>query len=91
MFWPILIASLSFWSAALGGAFYLGRRYVRAIEARNVTDAQLATLQQQIASLEATIVRHGLTTGERADSAPALGAGASDTTPRTPNPARLGS
>ena len=91
MFWPILIASLSFWSAALGCAFYLGRRHVRAIEARNVTDAQLAALQQQIASLEATVVRHGLTAGARTEPAPSLGAGATDTTPRTPNPERLSS
>ncbi len=89
MFWPILIASMSFWSAALGCAFYLGRRFVRAIEARNVTDAQLTALQQQIASLEATIVRQGLATGDRAESSPALGSGATETTPRTPNPARL--
>ena len=64
MFWPILIASLSFWSVALAGALILGRRYVRAIEARQGDQLELADLRERIAALEATV-------GER----PALSSG----------------
>jgi len=53
MFWPIFIAACSFWGLALGGAFYLGRRYVRALERLAASNEQLAQLQGSLKELEA--------------------------------------
>ncbi len=52
MFWPIFIAACSFWGAALGGALYLGRRYVRALERIADSNERLAMLQQSVESLK---------------------------------------
>ena len=69
MFYPILIASLSFWSVALAGGFYFTRRYLRAIERRNEAQSQIAELQGRVERLEAVVARLPLLTRE-ADGAP---------------------
>ncbi len=55
MFWPILISAVSFWSVALAGGLYLGRRYVRALEVRNMNDRRLAELAARVEMLEAAV------------------------------------
>ena len=69
MFYPILIASLSFWSVALAGGFYFTRRYLRAIERRNEAQTQIADLHGRVERLEAAVARLPLLTRE-ADGAP---------------------
>ena len=69
MFYPILIASLSFWSVALAGGFYFTRRYLRASERRNEAQTQIADLHGRVERLEAVVARLPLLTRE-ADGAP---------------------
>lgn len=52
MFWPILVSSATFWGIALAGALVLGRRYVRALEARVANDEELAELRSRVDALE---------------------------------------
>ena len=52
MFWPLLIASVTFWGIALAGTFYFARRYVRAIERGAGGVAQIAELRRRVAALE---------------------------------------
>ena len=52
MFWPILVSSVAFWGIALAGALVLGRRYVRALEARVANDEELAELRSRVEALE---------------------------------------
>lgn len=52
MFWPILLSSVAFWSLALAGALALGRRYIRALEARNANDEELTELRSRVEALE---------------------------------------
>jgi hypothetical protein len=53
MFWANFYAAVGFWSIALVGGLYWGRRYVRALEARGQTDARIAALESRITALEA--------------------------------------
>ena len=53
MFWANFFAAVGFWSVALIGGLYWGRRYVRALEARGQSDVRIAALESRIASLEA--------------------------------------
>ncbi len=55
MFWPIFISAVSFWSVALGGAWYFSRRYVRALEARGAANAEIGELRERVAQLEDTV------------------------------------
>lgn len=52
MFWANFFAAVGFWSIALVGGLYWGRRYVRALEARGQSDARIAALESRIAALE---------------------------------------
>ena len=49
---PILLASVAFWFSALGGGFYLARRYVRALEARIDKEGALNELRARVQTLE---------------------------------------
>ncbi len=53
MFWPIFIAACGFWGFVLAGGFYLGRRYVRALERLADTNERLARLQESVNALTA--------------------------------------
>jgi hypothetical protein len=53
MFWANFYAAVGFWSIALAGGLYWGRRYVRAIENRAGSDARIAALEARLAILEA--------------------------------------
>ena len=53
MFWANFYAAVGFWSVALAGGSYWGRRYVRAIENRTRSDAQIAGIEARLAVLEA--------------------------------------
>lgn len=53
MFWANFYAAVGFWSIALAGGLYWGRRYVRAIEDRTRSDARIADLETRLAALEA--------------------------------------
>lgn len=55
MFWPIFISAVSFWTVALGGAFYFARRHVRALEANRADVAELAAMHERIAHLEVAL------------------------------------
>ena len=81
MFWPILVSSVTFWGIALAGALVLGRRYVRALEARVATDEELGELRSRLEALE--VAADG-----RAGMAPRLAPRAVDA-PRTASPAAL--
>jgi cell division protein FtsB len=52
MFPLVLVAAVAFWGSALGGGFYLARRYVRAVERRAGNESELAELRQRVAHLE---------------------------------------
>ncbi len=52
MFWANFFAAVGFWSIALVGGLYWGRRYVRALEARGQSDARIAALESRIVALE---------------------------------------
>ena len=49
---PLVLASVAFWGSALGGGFYLARRYVRAVERRSSDGEQLAELRDRVIALE---------------------------------------
>jgi hypothetical protein len=49
---PIVLASLAFWGPVAGGAFYLVRRYIRAIERRGSDQTELTELRARVAALE---------------------------------------
>jgi hypothetical protein len=65
MFWPIFYSAVGFWSIALAGGLYWGRRYVRAIEARAGSNARIAELEARLIALETgrpemgVLARHG--------------------------------
>jgi len=48
----LMLVAIAFWGSVLGGAFYLGLRYVRAVERRGTQDLAVADLQARIAALE---------------------------------------
>jgi hypothetical protein len=48
----IVFSASAFWGAALGGGFYFARRYVRAIEQRSGSEAELAELRERVNGLE---------------------------------------
>jgi hypothetical protein len=52
LFWANFFAAVGFWSIALGGGLYWGRRYVRALEKSGNADARIAALESRIAALE---------------------------------------
>lgn len=53
MFWTIFYSAVGFWSIALAGGLYWGRRYVRAIEARGDSEARVAELEARLSAHEA--------------------------------------
>ena len=51
MFYSIFVSAVVFWAIA----WYWGRRYIRAIEARASAEADLANLRSRVATLEAVV------------------------------------
>ncbi len=82
MFWPILISSVTFWGIVVAGALVLGRRYVRALEARVANDAELAELRSRVQALE-------VAAGHRAGIASSRQASGALEAPRAATPAAL--